>query len=169
MNKNESPKSLPIRENPLNLRHPRSIAKRRTAGFTMVEILVTIAIGGVFIIMAYIAISRFFIIQDTFSKNIEQTAERIILSLLLKDGTVENVQFGPNNEIIFYYHKLRADTIAFDIKKNIAYKNNRKIQFDSLDLKSYQLIKGKLIRFRINFNNESYEWNYRRTIPVADI
>ena len=135
----------------------------------MVEMLVTIAIGGVFILMAYIAISRFFILQNTFSKNIEQTAERIILSILLKDGTVENVQFGPKNEIIFYYHKLHSDTLAIDLKKNIIYKNNRKFQFDSLDLKSYQLIKGKLIRFRINFNNESYEWNYKRTIPVADI
>ena len=156
-------------DNPSHLRHPRPIAKRNIDGFTMVEMLVTIVIGGIFILMSYVTINHFFILQNTISLNSEQTAERSMLSKILKDGTVEDVLSGPGNEIIFYYHKLHSDTITIDLKKNIVYKNSKKIQFGSLDLKSYQLIKRKLIRFRMDFNDEYYEWNYKRTIPGADI
>lgn len=140
---------------------------KKNDGFTMVEMLVTIAIGGIFVLLAYITISRFLILQNTISKNSEQTAERILLSKILSDGTMEKVRSSPNGVIIFYYHKLRADTIEIDIKKNIIYKNGKRFQFKILDLKSYQLTNRDKIKFRINFNDEYYEWNIKRAIPAV--
>ena len=134
-------------------------------GFTMTEVLVTLAVGGVMLLLTYTFISRTLQLQHRFiDKTKRAFVEQTLNSIFPKPFAREVILISPK-KIIVRYNLSETDTIEIISKKKSIRKENKYLKLGDINPIRFQLNKVGNFKITLVCEGKNYDWYILRSGP----
>ena len=123
---------------------------KNDSAYTLTEVLVTLAIGGVLLLLSHTYISRSLHIQQMFNDKTKHSISEISLHSLFKKPFARDINVLSSCMVVIRYNLCEADTIEICLNEKSIRKGRKKISLYDIYPKTFQLQKGNIFKLISN-------------------
>ena len=139
---------------------------KNDSAYTLTEVLVTLAIGGVLLLLTHTFISRSLQMQRVFNNKAKHSISEIGLCLLFKKPFARDINVLSSSMVVIQYNLCESDTIEIYLDEKTIRKGRKKISLYDIYPKTFQLQKGNIFKLTLICKGKNYDWFFFRSDPV---
>jgi prepilin-type N-terminal cleavage/methylation domain-containing protein len=137
-------------------------AIRNQAGYSLVELLLVLLIGGLFLLMAYRFVTRIFALDLRFREIVALRIEEMQVNRLITNTMIERIELINARECVLHYHQLHRDTLRIDARNRHLWRNRQALYLPHLQPRNFFLSEAQPLQLDLQTAKRTFSWYFFR-------